>query len=112
MSWASTSILTAERFARLLAMLEKGVINTHGAREVLLKLLESNESPEDLVEKGHVRDLEVIIDAIIADHPADVEDFRKGNEKVVGFLMGLAMKASKGKANPKLLREMLVKRLA
>ncbi|MCK9227693.1 MAG: Asp-tRNA(Asn)/Glu-tRNA(Gln) amidotransferase subunit GatB [Syntrophorhabdaceae bacterium] len=110
--------LTAERFARLLAMLEKGVINTHGAREVLLKLLESNESPEDLVEKGQFRqvsdmsELEVIIDAIIADHPADVEDFRKGNEKVVGFLMGLAMKASKGKANPKLLREMLVKRLA
>jgi len=110
--------LTAERFARLLAMLEKGVINAHGAREILLKLLESNESPEDLVEKGQFRqvsdtsELEGIIDGIIADHSADVEDFRKGNEKVVGFLMGLAMKASKGKANPKLLREMLVKRLA
>ncbi len=109
--------LTAERFARLLAMLEKGVINAHGAREILLKLLESNESPEDLVEKGQFRqvsdtsELEGIIDGIIADHSADVEDFRKGNEKVVGFLMGLAMKASKGKANPKLLREMLVKRL-
>ena len=56
-------------------------------------------------------ELEAIIDRIIADHPSDVEDFRKGNGKVIGFLMGLAMKASQGKANPKLLKETLTKRL-
>lgn len=109
--------LSAERFARLLAMLEKGVINAHGAKEVLLQLLERSESPEELVEKGRFRqvsdttELEAIIDRIIADHPSDVEDFRKGNGKVIGFLMGLAMKASQGKANPKLLKETLTKRL-
>ncbi len=109
--------LSAERLARLLALIEKGVINAHRAKEVLLQLLQSDESPDELIEKGHFRqvsdtsELETIIDSIIAEHSADVEDFRKGNEKVVGFLMGLAMKASKGKANPKLLREMLIKRL-
>lgn len=112
------SCLSADRFARLLTMLEKGVINAHGAKEVLLQLLEQNESPEELVEKGHFRqvsnttELEAIIDRVIADHPSDVEDFRKGNGKVLGFLMGLAMKASRGKANPKLLKETLTKRLA
>lgn len=109
--------LTPERLARLLSMVEKDVINAQAAKEVLLQLLSSDEAPEVIVEKGHFRqisdsgELEALIDRIIAEHPSDVEDFRKGNAKVVGFLMGLAMKASQGKANPKLMKEILTKRL-
>jgi aspartyl-tRNA(Asn)/glutamyl-tRNA(Gln) amidotransferase subunit B len=55
--------------------------------------------------------LEALVDAIIKDHPADVADFKNGNPKVAGFLMGLAMKASQGKANPKRLKEILAERL-
>ena len=51
------------------------------------------------------------MDRILADHPDDVADFKNGNAKVVGFLMGLAMKASQGKANPKRLKEILSERL-
>jgi len=111
------TLLTAERFARLLSMLEKDMINAHAAKEVLLQLLSSRETPEEIVEKGRFRqvsdttELEALIDRILAGHPSDVEDFRKGNAKVMGFLMGLAMKASQGKANPKLLKEILTKRL-
>ena len=111
------TFLTAERFARLLSMLEKNVINAHAAKEVLPQLLSSKETPEEIVEKGHFRqvsdatELETLIDRIIAEHPSDVDDFRKGNAKVIQFLMGLAMKASQGKANPKLLKEILKKRL-
>jgi len=111
------TLLTAERFARLLSMLEKDIINAQAAKEVLLQLLSSEETPEEIVEKGHLRqvsdtaELEAVIDRIIAEHPSDVEDFRRGNAKVTGFLMGLAMKASQGKANPKLLKEILTKRL-
>jgi aspartyl-tRNA(Asn)/glutamyl-tRNA(Gln) amidotransferase subunit B len=111
------TFLTAERFARVLTMLEKGVINAHAAKEVLLQLLSSKETPEEIVEKGGFRqvsdttELEALIDRIIAEHPSDVEDFRKGNAKVMGFLMGLAMKASQSKANPKLLKEIFTKRL-
>jgi len=109
--------LTPERFARLLSMLETDVINAHAAKEVLITLLSSDESPEEIVEKGRFRqvsdtaELEAFIDQILADHPTDVEDFRNGNAKVMGFLMGLAMKASQRKANPKLLKEILMKRL-
>jgi len=111
------TLLTPERIARLLSMLEKDVINVQAAKEVLQKLLSSQETPEEIVEKGRFRqvsdtaELEGLIDRIIAGHPSDVEDFRKGNSKVIGFLMGLAMKESRGKANPKLLKEILTKRL-
>ena len=111
------TLLTAERFTRLLSMVEKDIINAHAAKEVMLQLLSSEETPEEIVEKGGFRqvsdttELEAFIDRIIAEHPSAVEDFRKGNTKVMGFLMGLAMKASQGKANPKLLKEILTKRL-
>ena len=111
------TLLTAERFTRLLSMLEKDIINAHAAKEVMLQLLSSEETPEEIVEKGgfhqvsDTTELEGFIDRIIAEHPSAVEDFRKGNTKVMGFLMGLAMKASQGKANPKLLKEILTKRL-
>jgi len=109
--------LTSGRFARLLAILETGVINAHAAKEVLLQLLASDRSPDEIVETGKYRqvsdnsELEAIVDKILADHPSDVDDFRGGNAKVMGFLMGLAMKASGGKANPRLLKEIFTKRL-
>jgi hypothetical protein len=57
-------------------------------------------------------DLEAVIEVVLAVHPSDVQDFCSGNAKVQGFLMGLVMKASQGKANPKLVKELLAKRLA
>ena len=110
--------LTPKRFASLLSMLETDVINANAAKEVLTKLLSSDQSPEEIVEKGRFRqvsdnaELEALIDRILADHLSDVEDFRNGNTKVMGFFMGLAMKASQGKANPKVLKEILTKRLS
>lgn len=110
--------ITTNRFAELLTMLESGVINAHAAKEVLLQLLSDDQSPEEIVEKGSLRqvsdtaELEGLIDKILADHPSDVEEYRQGNAKIMGFFMGLAMKASQGKANPKLLKEILTKRLS
>ena len=109
--------ITTNRFAELLTMLESGVINAHAAKEVLLQLLSDDQSPEEIVEKGSLRqvsdtaELEGLIDKILADHPSDAEEYRQGNAKIMGFFMGLAMKASQGKANPKLLKEILTKRL-
>lgn len=109
--------LTPERFAELLTMIEKEVINVQASKEVLFQLLAEDQTPEEIVEKGGFRqvsdvaEIESLIDRIIETHPSDVADYRKGNAKVIGFLMGLAMKASQGKANPKLLREQFIKRL-
>ena len=56
--------------------------------------------------------IEKIVDEIIAANPAQVAEYRSGKEKVFGFFVGLAMKASKGKANPAQLNEVLKRKLA
>ncbi len=109
--------LTPERFADLLLLLDQEKINAVAAREVLIQILEKKDSPEKIVSLGgfeqvsDVEKLETIVDAILTEHPDDVADYQKGNSKVLGFFMGLAMKASQGKANPKRLKEILSKRL-
>jgi aspartyl-tRNA(Asn)/glutamyl-tRNA(Gln) amidotransferase subunit B len=52
-----------------------------------------------------------VIDRILADNPKQVEEFRSGKEKVVGFFVGQAMKATQGKANPGLLQDLVIKKL-
>jgi aspartyl-tRNA(Asn)/glutamyl-tRNA(Gln) amidotransferase subunit B len=112
------TLLTAERFARVLSMLERELINAHAAKEVLVQLFSNKETPEEIMKKGRFRqvsdttELEALIDRILAEHPSNVEDFRKGNAKVMGFLKEIAKKASQSKANPKLLKEILAKRLS
>jgi aspartyl-tRNA(Asn)/glutamyl-tRNA(Gln) amidotransferase subunit B len=110
--------LTAERMAALLVMLEKELINAQAAREVLPQLLDTPASPEQIVDHGRYRqltdtdELDAIVDRILAQHPSDLQDYRNGNAKVLGFLMGRAMKASQGKANPNRLKAILTRRLA
>lgn len=109
--------LTPDRFAMLLSLQERDEINTNAAKEVLLKLLTEDKAPDRIVEECGFRQvsetaqLEAIVDRIIAAHPADVDEYRGGKTKVLGFLMGEAMKASQGKANPKVLRGLLTQKL-
>jgi len=56
--------------------------------------------------------IEKIVDEVIAANPAQVEQLRAGKDGVVGWLVGQVMKASKGKANPKLVNDILKKKLA
>jgi aspartyl-tRNA(Asn)/glutamyl-tRNA(Gln) amidotransferase subunit B len=56
-------------------------------------------------------EIETIVNEIIANNTPQVEQFKSGNEKILGFFVGQAMKATQGKANPKLLNEMLRSKL-
>lgn len=111
------TLLTPDRFAGLLVLLDQERINAGAARDVLLQMLGKEGRPEEIVTAGGFQqvsdatELETLVDDILAEHPDDVADFQKGNPKVFGFLMGLAMKASHGKANPKRLKEILSERL-
>lgn len=110
--------LTPERFSGLLALLDGERINAGSAKEMMMQMIEKDGAAEDMVTAGgfqQVSDadaLEQLVKTILAEHPEDVADFKQGNPKVLGFLMGLAMKASQGKANPKRLKEILSERLA
>jgi aspartyl-tRNA(Asn)/glutamyl-tRNA(Gln) amidotransferase subunit B len=114
---AGQSPLSPARLAELLSLIKDGTINIKIAKEIFPELYKSGSSPKKLVEeKGllQISDESAIItaiDAVIARFPKELEDFRAGKEKLLGFFVGQAMKETKGKANPNLLNELLLKRL-
>jgi aspartyl-tRNA(Asn)/glutamyl-tRNA(Gln) amidotransferase subunit B len=113
----SSSPVTPARFAVLLRMLSQDEINANAAREVLLHLFDSDEAPEAIVSARGFRQvsdptaLDSLIDKVIDAQPAAVADVRSGQSKAMGFLIGQVMQASGGKANPKVIRELLTKKL-
>jgi aspartyl-tRNA(Asn)/glutamyl-tRNA(Gln) amidotransferase subunit B len=106
-----------ERIAKLAEMTEKGALNINMAREVFAEMLESGRDPAAIVEAGGLKqisdtdELEGIVENIIADHPDVVASFKSGKTAAANALIGPVMKATKGKANPKMVREILQKRL-
>jgi len=113
----NSSPVTPARFAALLKMLSQDEINANAAREVLTYLFDSDETPEAIVnargfkQVSDAGDLEAMIDKVLAAQAAVVADFRAGQGKALGFLIGQVMQASGGKANPKMIRELLMKKL-
>ncbi|MCK9274587.1 MAG: Asp-tRNA(Asn)/Glu-tRNA(Gln) amidotransferase subunit GatB [Syntrophales bacterium] len=108
--------ITPERLASLIGMLERDEINAKSAREVLTKLFSTDSTPEAIVNEFGFRQvsdtdaLVSLIDSVLAKNPQAVSDLKAGTQKAMGFLIGQAMQASKGKANPKLIREILLKK--
>jgi aspartyl-tRNA(Asn)/glutamyl-tRNA(Gln) amidotransferase subunit B len=114
--------VTPEQFALLHCRMIDNTLSAKLAREVFQLLWESPSTKEsavdDLIEaKGlkQVSDggaIEKLVDEIIAANPAQVAEYRSGKDKVFGFFVGLAMKASRGKANPAQLNDVLKRKLA
>ncbi len=111
------NLVTAEDLAELITTVESGKINNNQAKEVLAEMFATGKpAPEIIREKGfeQVSDsgaIEAIVDEIIAANPAQVEAFRGGKDVLFGFFVGQVMKASQGKANPKIVNEALRKKL-
>jgi aspartyl-tRNA(Asn)/glutamyl-tRNA(Gln) amidotransferase subunit B len=107
----------AERLAQLVKLVDKERISGRIAKTVFEMMLDSDQSPDQLVsDQGleQVSDLSSInatIDQVLEANPKQVEQFRSGNEKVFGFLVGQAMKATQGKANPQKVNEILREKL-
>lgn len=103
--------------AELLSLIKDETISIKIGKEIFPELYKSGISPKRLVEqKGllQISDESAIIatiDRIIDRYPKEVSDFRGGKDKLLGFFVGQVMKEMKGKANPKLLNELLVRRL-
>ncbi|MEM7771739.1 MAG: Asp-tRNA(Asn)/Glu-tRNA(Gln) amidotransferase subunit GatB [Cyanobacteria bacterium P01_A01_bin.37] len=103
--------------AELVGLIEKSTISNKIGKDILPELLEKGGSPKALVEKKglvQVSDpsaIEPIIDAVLAAHPEELEKYRGGKKKMLGFFVGQVMKQSKGKADPKLTNQLLQKKL-
>jgi len=111
------SPVTPEQLVGLLEMVEKGTISLKVARDMFPELYRSGKSAEQIVrEKGltQVSDegaLDKIIEEVLTKNPTQVAQFKEGKQQVLGFLVGQAMKASGGKANPGKVNELLRKKL-
>ncbi|MEN2986201.1 MAG: Asp-tRNA(Asn)/Glu-tRNA(Gln) amidotransferase subunit GatB [Thermodesulfovibrionaceae bacterium] len=101
----------------LIRLVENGTINRNTAKEVFEEIYKTGKDPETIVkEKGltQISDENIIIETIkeiITKNPKEVERFRAGEEKLLGFFIGQVMKTTKGKANPKIVNELLIKML-
>jgi aspartyl-tRNA(Asn)/glutamyl-tRNA(Gln) amidotransferase subunit B len=101
----------------MIALIDQGTISGKIAKTVFDAMLDSGRSAQEIVtERGleQVSDSESIekaIDQVLAAHPKQAADYRAGNEKIFGFLVGQIMKATQGKINPQKANESLKRRL-
>jgi aspartyl-tRNA(Asn)/glutamyl-tRNA(Gln) amidotransferase subunit B len=109
--------VTPQQMSGMLARIADTTISNSGAKEVFRTLwAEGGEADAIIESKGlkQVSDsgaIEALVDEIIAANADKVAEYRSGKDKLFGFFVGLAMKASKGKANPAQLNEVLLKKL-
>ncbi|HEX8287086.1 MAG TPA: Asp-tRNA(Asn)/Glu-tRNA(Gln) amidotransferase subunit GatB [Pyrinomonadaceae bacterium] len=114
----SDSPVSPENLAELVKTLDAGKINNNQAKEVLVEMFQTGKtSAEVIVDKGfeQISDagaIEKIVDEIIEKNQNQVNAYRGGNEKLFGFFVGQTMKASQGKANPKIVNEILKAKLS
>jgi len=112
------SPIGAGQIASLVELIDAGTISGKIAKTVFAEMFRSGRPPEEIVkDKGLVQisdegELEKIVAEVISAHPDPVADYRSGKEQALGFLVGLVMKATRGKANPGLVNKILRRKLA
>ena len=107
-----------DHLAQLLGQIKEGKISGKIGKDVLDIMAETGKTPAQVIEEqGLVQisdtgELEGVVDGILAEHPDDVAEYRAGKTKLLGFFMGQVMRATQGKANPKMVNELLRRKLA
>ena len=103
--------------AELVKLIDEGTISTKIAKEVFDEVFKTQKSPAQIVEEKGLKqvsdegEIRKIVEEVLANHPAEVEKYKAGNQKLIGFFVGQVMKATKGKANPKLVNKILAELL-
>lgn len=106
-----------EDLGQMIAMIDKGTISGKIAKTVFAEMFSTGKNPEEIVKSQGLTQItdpaaiEKIIDQVMEANPNQLNEYRSGKEKLFGFFVGQAMKASKGQANPEMLNELLKKKL-
>lgn len=109
--------VTPENFAELMYLTFIGDISSSGAQEVLKEMFRTGGDPSQIIDKKQLRQvsdesqLENIIEEVIKNNPQVIKDYKKGKETALQFLIGQVMRATRGSANPKVVGNMLKKKL-
>ena len=116
-SW-TTGALAPERLAALLDLVRDGVVSSSAAKKIYAHLPGSDDAPRAIAEREglvQVRDDNALagwVDEVLAENPAEAARFAAGEKKLQGLLVGLVMKKSQGRADPKLVNQLLSSRAA
>ena len=108
---------SSEQLAELVVLIDKNTISSSIAKKVLEEMFENPKNPEEIInEKGWVQisdegAIKEIVIKILENNPQSIADYKAGKEKALGFLVGQAMKETKGKANPQMLNKMFLEEL-
>lgn len=103
---------SADELAKVIQLIEKGTISSAIAKKVVEELFENPKDPEKIIEeKGWIQISDegailAVVQKILEANPQSVADFKAGKDRALGFLVGQAMKETKGKANPQMLNQM------
>src|SRR5579859_2467935 len=106
-----------KKLSELVDLVEAGTINSKQAKEVFAEMFDAGVSPAEVVKSrgmAQVSDpkaIEDAVDKVLAENPTVVADYKGGKQGVIGFLVGKVMQASQGKSNPKVVNEVLKKKL-
>ena len=110
------SLATPERMAALIGLLDDQTISVPSAKEVLAEVIATGAEPGDVVEEkglGQIQDeseLVALVDRLLADNPGQADQLRGGKDKLVGYFVGQAMKATGGRADPARVGELVRER--
>jgi aspartyl-tRNA(Asn)/glutamyl-tRNA(Gln) amidotransferase subunit B len=113
----SSSAVAAEALAQLLQRITDGTISNNAAKEVFEAMWIGEGNADAIIEAKGLKQMsdsgavEAIIDEVLAANAAMVEEYKAGKEKAFNALVGQIMKASKGKANPAQVNDLLMKKL-
>lgn len=113
---ADTKIMP-EHFAHLISLIQQGKISSRIAKDLLLKMFETGEDPETLMESGGMElvsdenEIGKAIDDVLAGNAKSVADFKKGKTNALQFLLGQVMAKTKGKADPNIAKKILEEKL-
>ena len=108
---------TGKELAKLVELIEKGTISSAIGKKVITELFENPKDPEEIIkEKGWIQisdegAIKEVVMKVLENNPQSVADYKAGKDKALGFLVGQAMKETKGKANPQMLNKMFLEEL-
>ncbi|KHS56027.1 MULTISPECIES: Asp-tRNA(Asn)/Glu-tRNA(Gln) amidotransferase subunit GatB [Terrisporobacter] len=109
--------ISPKNLVDLFKIIEEGKISNTAGKEVFKEMFESNRPVLEIIEEKGLSqiscsdEIEKLVDEVLNNNPKSIEDFKAGKIKAVGFLMGQVMKASKGKANPQVAKQMIEEKL-
>jgi len=107
----------AEHLGSLIVLIDKGTISSKIAKQVLEELFENPKNPEEIIkEKGWIQisdegEIKEVVLKILEANPQSIADYKAGRDRALGFLVGQAMKETRGKANPQMLNRMFLEEL-